>query len=582
MSQNPFLQKVAVLAGVIMIIGGCGLALFALSQLPTLPGLPNSALAAIIEAPKSPLAQPGSPLVERESATASPIVAGPREEIIISLDDKLPADFISATTAISNPQTAIVVTSTGQAGVGVHFDWQAEGGEAFFQQFFAAATRFDTIDLSLRTLNIKRAWSGDTNRFQSIAILTGTQPALTQLLGNPGKSIVAYQSMTDLVKAVWAGVDVLALVPFDQLQPKLAVYTVDGQIPVENAVKFNPSAYPLIATVYAHQQPGAPSDALSRLSALLPTTNRDPSRLTVVAMTGVTAMTRLTAAAMDKNGAAWPAAVVGPELASADITAISDEVPFIPGCITNADRDNLVFCSKPDYMATLKASGADLVGLTGNHLNDFGIKDSLQSLDILRAEGLMLYGGGANKQKAAAPLFIENNGNKLAFLGANSYGPESDWATDTAPGSARYDRSIMSAAIRSIKARGDADVVFAELQYQESADVSPLPDQRLDFESLAQAGADVVTGVQSHVPQAMEFVDGHVVLYGLGNLYFDQMWAEDTREGIIVKHTIYKGRLISTQLIPTLLYDYGQPRWPDPARRATILAKIFGASTWED
>jgi poly-gamma-glutamate synthesis protein (capsule biosynthesis protein) len=582
MSPNPFLHKVAVLAGVIMILAGFGLAVIALSQLPTLPGLPHNALAAIIEAPKSPLAQPASPLAASASATASPIVSGPKQEIIVSMDDQLPTDLLSATTDFRNPQTAITVVPDGQAGVAVRFDWKADGGEPFFQQFFAAATRFDTIDLSLRTLNIKRAWGGDTNRFQSVAILSGTQPALTQLLGDPGRSVVAYRSIDDLVKAVWAGNSVLALVPFDQLQPKLAVYAVDGQIPIENSVKFTPSAYPLIATVYAHQQPGAPSDALSRLSAALPASNRDASRLTVVAMTGVTAMARFTAAAIDKNGPDWPAAVVGPELASADITAISDEVPFIPGCITNADRENLVFCSKPEYMATLKASGADIIGLTGNHLNDFGIKDSLQSLDIFRAEGLLVYGGGVNKQKAAAPLFLENNGNKLAFLGANSYGPESDWATDNTPGSARFDRSIMSAAIRSIKARGDADVVFAELQYLETDDVSPLADQRLDFEALAQAGADVVTGVQSHVPQAMEFVDGHVVLYGLGNLFFDQMWGEDTREGIIVKHTIYKGRLISTQLLPTLLFDYGQPRWPDPARRATILAKVFGASTWEN
>ncbi len=84
---------------------------------------------------------------------------------------------------------------------------------------------------------------------------------------------------------------------------------------------------------------------------------------------------------------------------------------------------------------------------------------------------------------------------------------------------------IMSAVpSASIKEDGEADVVFAELQYQESYDVTPLYDQRLDFGALARAGADVVTGVQSHVPQAVEFVDGHVVLYGLGNLYFDQMW----------------------------------------------------------
>jgi poly-gamma-glutamate synthesis protein (capsule biosynthesis protein) len=179
-------------------------------------------------------------------------------------------------------------------------------------------------------------------------------------------------------------------------------------------------------------------------------------------------------------------------------------------------------------------------------------------------------------------LLLEHNGNKLAFLGANSYGPESAWATDFSPGSARFDLNHMSATIRDLKSEGDADVVFAELQYQESYDVTPLYDQRLDFGALARTGADVVTGVQSHVPQAVEFVDEGLILYGLGNLYFDQMWTEETREGLIAKHTIYNGRHISTQLLPTLLFDYGQPRWPNPERRAAILAKVFGASVWQE
>ena len=261
--------------------------------------------------------------------------------------------------------------------------------------------------------------------------------------------------------------------------------------------------------------------------------------------------------------------MVGPELAAADITAISNEVPFVADCETNTDRDNLVFCSKPGYMATLQASGADIIGLTGNHLNDYGLTNGLASLDIYDEAGLPVYGGGRDKDAAMAPLYIEHNGNRLAFLGANSYGPPSAWATEYSPGSAPFDLAIMSATIRNIKEQHAADVVFAELQYQESYDVTPLADQRLDFSALARAGADVVTGVQSHVPQTAEFVEGHMVLYGLGNLYFDQMWTEDTREGLIVKHTIYQGRHISTQLLPTLalrLWSAALARRPTPRR----------------
>ena len=138
----------------------------------------------------------------------------------------------------------------------------------------------------------------------------------------------------------------------------------------------------------------------------------------------------------------------------------------------------------------------------------------------------------------------------------------------------------MSAMVRELKEQNKADVVLAELQYQESYDTQPLLDQRQDFTALVRAGADIVTGVQSHVPQGMEFTDGKLVLYGLGNLYFDQMWEEATREGMIVKHTIYEGRHISTQVLTTLLYDYGQPRWTTPAQRDGILTRVFANSYW--
>jgi poly-gamma-glutamate synthesis protein (capsule biosynthesis protein) len=291
-------------------------------------------------------------------------------------------------------------------------------------------------------------------------------------------------------------------------------------------------------------------------------------------------MCRQMAAQMDRFGAAWPAEVVGPELAAADSTHISNEVPFVPGCKPNTDPDNFNFCSRPEYMATLKASGVDVIGLTGNHQNDFGRDNALVSLDLYEKAKLPLYGGGRDKEAAFKPLIITHNGNRIAFLGANSYGPSMAWATDAQPGAAQFDLAIMSAEIRSLKADNLADVVLPELQYQESYDTQPLADQRDDFNALVRAGADIVTGVQSHVPQGMEFTDGKLVLYGLGNLYFDQMWSQATRENMIVKHTIYDGRHISTQILTTLLYDYGQPRWTTAAQRASMLKRVFGASYW--
>jgi poly-gamma-glutamate synthesis protein (capsule biosynthesis protein) len=49
---------------------------------------------------------------------------------------------------------------------------------------------------------------------------------------------------------------------------------------------------------------------------------------------------------------------------------------------------------------------------------------------------------------------------------------------------------------------------------------------------------------------------------------------------MIVKHTIYNNRHLSTQVLTTLLYDYGQPRWTTPEERTAILQRVYGASYW--
>lgn len=527
-------------------------------------------------------------------------------ELTIGLAATVPSDMLFATRPLS--YTSVITayepkSGTAVAPVALYFDLAADDAVTTYRYTFAAATRFDTIDPEISWADLRQLWSGmeaeetvtatDTEtasdgtgpsdvRYQQIVVLTDTLPLLSTILGEPGSAVFGESTAAELVDSAWQETATLMLIPFDQLEPQLAVLAVDGQKPIENANKFDESSYPLVATVYGHSTLAEPAhqEALSKHLAHMPPGNRLADHLTVVAMTGVTAMVRLTAAEMDKRGYGWPAEVVGPELATADITTISNEVPFVPGCQTDTRMDNLTFCSKPEYMEALTASGVDIIGLTGNHQNDFGREDAVKSLDIYEEAGLPIYGGGRNKEEAFAPLYLEHNGNRLAFLGANSYGPQFAWATDTQPGSAEFDLNIMSATIRNIKDLGRAEVVFAELQYQESYDVVPLFDQRQNFNALSNAGADIVTGVQSHVPQAMEFTDGKLILYGLGNLYFDQMWSQSTREGLIVKHTIYNNRHISTQIFTTLLFDYGQPQWTTVEENRAILDRVFGASYW--
>jgi hypothetical protein len=564
--MNPLFRKLVVLASALMILSGVALTLWLLDNRPNSSGGVRSA------------AGESGALTE----ASDPVVIS---DPLLVATAPLPADLRQVLSQTLSAQPALQIVTTDALSHTLRLDWDSAGGTPIYELTFAAATRFNTIFPTTTLTTVQEAWQGEHEAFSTVVILSDTIPALEQILGPRGVGVTGYSRIDDAVNAAYAKDPVLTLLPFDQLVPKLVVLSLDGQNPVENANQFDAASYPLVATLYLHRAGEVTPDQQpveAALLAAIPPGNRDPNRLTVIAITGVTAMTRFTAQQMDKLGPAWPAEVIGPELAAADITHISNEVPFVEGCETDLRTDNFNFCSKPEYLAALTAVGVDIIGLTGNHQNDFGRENALKSLEFYADAGLPVYGGGRNEEEAHAPLLLEHNGNRLAFLGANSYGPALAWATADKPGSARLDVARMSATIRSLRAEDRADVILAELQYHERYDVTPFIEQRIDFNALSKAGADIVTGVQSHVPQALEFTDGKLILYGLGNLFFDQMASMPVREGIIAKHTIYRGRHLSTQLLTTVVYDYGQPRWTTTEQRSSLLRRVFAASYWEN
>lgn len=596
MSQSPNPQRLTVMLSAIMLIAGAALAIWSITHLPfgsrsnTAASAPQ-VLESAQETPTQSSDAAAGALEISASATVTPEVtqnvtsaADAPMPLLVLADETTPAALRDSFAALQlDDGSAVTVTEdAGQAAM--RFDWHAgDDGQAVYAETFAAATRFDTIFPAISWRDSLAAWQSGIPTYTVVAVLSSTIPALEQVLGPAGAQVMGYATMDEVVDAAWAEKPTLAFVPFDRLVPRLSVLAIDGQNPVGNAHSYDAARYPLIATLYAHPTLHS-TDEQKRVTQLLqslPEGNRDPNRLTVLAMTGVTAMVRLMAREMDERGAAWPAEYVGEELSAADITHISNEVPFVEGCKTNTSMENFNFCTKIEYMETLRLCGVDIIGLTGNHQNDFGREAAVKSLDFYEKEGLPVYGGGRNKEAAFAPFYLTHNGNRLAFLGANSYGPQFAFATDTQPGSAEFNLAIMSATIRAIKEKNLADVVLPELQYQETYNTTPLDDQRDNFTALVRAGADIVTGVQSHVPQAMEFTNGKLVLYGLGNIFFDQMFSQATREGMIVEHTVYKGRHISTRILTTLIYDYGQPQWMNEEERTALLTRVFRASYWQ-
>jgi poly-gamma-glutamate synthesis protein (capsule biosynthesis protein) len=46
----------------------------------------------------------------------------------------------------------------------------------------------------------------------------------------------------------------------------------------------------------------------------------------------------------------------------------------------------------------------------------------------------------------------------------------------------------------------------------------------------------------------------------------------------MARHTIYQGRVLSTEILTAVLEDFAQPRWATESERNEILTRIFNAA----
>jgi len=91
----------------------------------------------------------------------------------------------------------------------------------------------------------------------------------------------------------------------------------------------------------------------------------------------------------------------------------------------------------------------------------------------------------------------------------------------------------------------------------------------------------VVSGSQAHQPQAFEFLDGALIHYGLGNLFFDQYDVSAAcRQGFIDQQVFYDGRYLGADLVGIQFIDYARPRPMTEDERQDLMRTVFKASGW--
>ncbi len=462
------------------------------------------------------------------------------------------------------------------------------GDQPLSQWVYALAAPFATVDDAITSQDLLKVWHGEigvTSSLRRILVDGNTKAIFEKKWGTPSSSTVILTDVESLLSAAWSEDGTWAIIPFDSLETRWKVITVDSISPIDD--DFDMLNYALTVEFSLLGKSDDLQNFNTQVAAMgsvfIPVTNRDENKITTVVMTGVTALVRGTAYMMEKYGMTYPALDIGDILRSADITHISNEIPFTETCpnpfYNSANDANLVFCSKPEYIALLDAIGTDVVELTGDHFRDWGADAMLSTLDMYDQRGWEYYGGGRNLADGQQPALFEHNGNKIAFLGCNAKPEGYATAGIDYPGAVHCDMDEMAAQIKAVKTQGYIPVVtFQHIEYY-AYTASPFLVQ--DFHTVAEAGAAIVSGSQAHQPQAFEFYHGSFLHYGLGNLFFDQ-YGEGfaQRQAFIDRYFIYNGRVLSTDLITIMFVDMARSRLMNSDERQQLLETIFSASGW--
>jgi len=478
-----------------------------------------------------------------------------------------------------------VVTDSSQATVRLDFD-PIQSAIAGYESLwtYALVAPFPTVTDGITLDDLKAAWHGSSSgpfAGHPLWMTDSTLAAFTAIWGAPADGVVTTAPADQLVDDAWKNLPSWGIVPFESLEPKWKVLTVDGQSPIHK--DFDSTKYPLQITF------ALKGNVPSTLN--LQSSNYDASKLTTIIMTGTTSLVNAIAYQMEVKGIDYPAQDIGDTLRQADIVHVSNKTSFAPNCPAPNPNELWPRCSDPKYIQLFLDNNINVVELTGPHILDDGVNPFLFTLNLYKQNNIQYYGGGANLEEASQPLLIQNHGNKIAFIGCNAGEPPQPLATDYKAGANPCNYKQLTTEIAQVRAQGYLPIFT--FQYKEGFSPQVMPWQLNDFHQVADDGAVIISGSQSHVPLEMEFYKGAFIHYGLGNFFYDQMGnqpPDPTRPYIpiqpaqrwefIDRHVIYDNRYISTELLTAMLEDYAMPRPMTPDERAAFLTAYFGYSGW--
>lgn len=277
---------------------------------------------------------------------------------------------------------------------------------------------------------------------------------------------------------------------------------------------------------------------------------------------------------------------------------------------------------KPAMASVFSECGFDVVSVASNHAMDWGPEAMLDTIALLRSQGIQTVGAGRNLAEARTPAIVERKGIRVAFLaycsvlregyaaGANHPGvaplrvhthyraaefqPGMPPLTITQP----YEEDLAGLIDDIAAARKQADAVVVSLHWG----LHFIPRAIAGYQPLVakkafDAGADIILGHHAHVPKAIGVYNGKICYYSLSNFimsapparperyetfsnrygisldpeYPNLPYGMDSKRSLIAKVTLNRKGVANASFLPVLIdkklrpevLTRGDPRFDD-------------------
>jgi poly-gamma-glutamate synthesis protein (capsule biosynthesis protein) len=277
---------------------------------------------------------------------------------------------------------------------------------------------------------------------------------------------------------------------------------------------------------------------------------------------------------------------------------------------------------KPAMASVFSECGFDVVSVASNHAMDWGPEALMDTIALLRSQGIQTVGAGRNLAEARTPAIVERKGIRVAFLAYCSVLREGYAAGENHPGVAPlrvhtyyraaefqpgmpphtitqpYEEDLAGLIDDIAAARKQADAVVVSLHWG----LHFIPRAIAGYQPVVakeafDAGADIILGHHAHVPKAIGVYNGKICYYSLSNFimsappakperyetfsnrygisldpeYPNLPYGMDSKRSLIAKVTLNRKGVANASFLPVLIdkklrpevLTRGDPRFDD-------------------